>query len=300
MFGEARRCGGRIGWRLKRHLDLREMLGHQAQSKLTHDLKAGQTRAQVLVGQAQQLHRRFQRGHGGKGRKLRGGQGVELHDGAGNDAQRALRPDHQVAQVVAGVVLAQARQAVPDIALRRYHFQPQAQLARVAVAHDLRAASVGAQVAANGAAALGRHAQGEQKAGLLASLLQGLQHAAGVHRDGQVGAVDGAHLVHALQAQHDLRAAGVGRGAHHHAGVAALGHDADTGRGAGPDHGSHLGRIGRAHHGQRVAVLALAPVLLIGARGRRLGQYLVCCRRSGAVVQAGMCCWSYGGLVSVA
>ena len=37
----------------------------------------------------------------------------------GDDAERALAADEQVAQVVAGVVLAQAGQAVPDLALRR-------------------------------------------------------------------------------------------------------------------------------------------------------------------------------------
>ena len=71
-------------------------------------------------------------------------QRIELHRRGGDDAQRAFAADEQVAQVVAGVVLAQARQALPDLALRRDHFQPQAQLARVAVAHHLGAAGIGA------------------------------------------------------------------------------------------------------------------------------------------------------------
>jgi hypothetical protein len=71
----------------------------------------------------------------------------------GNHPQRALRANEQVAQVVAGVVLAQTRQAVPDLALRGDHLQPQTQLAGVAVAQHLGAARVGAQVAANGATA---------------------------------------------------------------------------------------------------------------------------------------------------
>ena len=63
--------------------------------------------------------RSLQRGHGGPGGQRGGRQRVQLHGRGGDDAQRALAADEQVAQVVAGVVLAQARQAIPDLALRR-------------------------------------------------------------------------------------------------------------------------------------------------------------------------------------
>ena len=144
------------------------MLVDQAQRELAHHLEAGQARAQVLVRQAQQGDRMVERRHRGPGRELRRRQRVELHGRGGDDAQRAFAADQQVAQVVAGVVLAQAAGAFPDLALRRDHFEAQAQVARVAVAHDLRAAGVGRQVAADGAAAFGRQAQREQEAGLLA------------------------------------------------------------------------------------------------------------------------------------
>ena len=58
---------------IKRYALLREMFDHQLQSKLAHDLKAGQAGAQVLVRQAQQLYRRLQRGHGSQGCQLRFG-----------------------------------------------------------------------------------------------------------------------------------------------------------------------------------------------------------------------------------
>ena len=93
---------------------------------------------------------------------------------------------------------------MPDLALRRDDFQAQAQLAGVSVAHDLRAASVRAQIAANRAAAFGAQAQGEQKTGVFCSGLQVLQHTTGFHGDGEVGWVDGTHRIHARQAQHDL------------------------------------------------------------------------------------------------
>ncbi|KAG1246413.1 hypothetical protein G6F65_020701 [Rhizopus arrhizus] len=82
-----------------------------------------------------------------------------LQRGGRDDAQRSLAADIQVAQVIAGVVLAQAAQAVPDFAFRGHHFQAQRQVARVAVAQHLGAAGVGGQVAANRAAAFGRKAE---------------------------------------------------------------------------------------------------------------------------------------------
>ena len=91
------------------HTQLRVMLVHQAERKLVHDLKAREARAQALVGQAQQLHRRIHAGHGGPGCQLCGGLGVELQGGGGDDAQCAFAADHQVAQVIARVVFAQAR-----------------------------------------------------------------------------------------------------------------------------------------------------------------------------------------------
>ena len=45
---------------------------------------------------------------------------------------------------------------------------------------------------------------GNSKPGLVGRLLHGLQHAAGLDRHRQVGGVDRAHAVHALQAQHHL------------------------------------------------------------------------------------------------
>ena len=210
----------------------------------------------------QQLHSRFHAGHGGPGSQLRGGLGVKLHGRGSDDAQRAFAADHQVAQVVAGVVLAQAGQAMPDLTLCSDHFQTQAQLAGVAVAHDLRAARVGAQVAANGAAAFGAQAQGKQKTSGFSGSLQVLQHTTGFYGDGQVGWVDGAHRVHAGHAQHDLGARAVGHTAHHQPGVAPLRHDGRIGRCAGFDHGGHFLSVTGSHDGERPTLDAFAPVLL--------------------------------------
>ena len=256
------------------HAQLRHVLVHQAQGKAAHHFKAGEPRAQVLVRQAQQRHGMFHGGHGGPGGELRCGLGVQLERGGGDDAQRAFAANEQVAQVVARVVLAQALEAVPHLALRRDHFEAHAQVAGVAIAHHLRAARIGAQVAADGAAALGRQRKGKQQARLVGCILHVLQNAAGIHRHGEVVLVEGAHGVHARKAQHHLRARGVGCRAHGQAGVAALGHDGCARGGAGTHHGCHFVGTAGAHHGQRFAALAAAPVLLPGteiALGQDMG-----------------------------
>ena len=145
----------------QRHFLLRHVACHQRQRKLAHQLKTGQPRAQTLVRQAQQLRGGIQRRDGGPGSELRGGFGIKLHGGGRDDAQRAFRANEQIDQIVTRVVLAQARKAVPHVALRIDHFKSQTQVARVTKTHDLCAARVGAQVAADGATAFSRQAQRE-------------------------------------------------------------------------------------------------------------------------------------------
>ena len=139
---------------MKRHFELGKVLDHQAQRKLTHHFKAGQAGAQMLLGQTEQGHGLVHRGNSGPGGQPCSRQGVELERGGGDDAQRAFAADVEVAQVIAGVVFAQARQAVPDLAGGGHHFEAKAEIACIAVAQHLRAAGVGGQVAAQGAAAL--------------------------------------------------------------------------------------------------------------------------------------------------
>ena len=138
---------------MKRHFVLGKVLDHQTQRKLTHDFKAGQAGAQVLLRQTEQGHGFVHRGNSGPGGQASCRQGVELERGGGDDAQRAFAADVEVAQVIAGIVFAQARQAVPDLAGGGHHFEAQAEVACIAVAQHLRAAGVGGQVAAQGAAA---------------------------------------------------------------------------------------------------------------------------------------------------
>ena len=248
----------------KRYAQLRHVLDDQRQCKLAHHLKTRQARTQMLVRQAQQAHGCLHAGHGGKGGELRRRLGEQLHGGSGDDAQRAFAANEQIAQVVAGVVFAQTFEAIPDLALGRDYFQTQAQLTRISIAHHLRPACVRAQIAANGATAFSGQGQREQQAFFLGHVLQVLQDATGFHGEGQVVLVDMTHGIQARQVQHDLLAAVVGGRAHRQASVAALGNDLHMGCCAGLDHGGDFCRVAGAHHGQRLAVHALAPVLLIG------------------------------------
>ena len=85
----------------------------------------------------------------------------QLEHGRRDDAERAFRADEQVSQVVAGVVLLQGLEAVPDAPVGQHHLEAEHQLARVAVGQHADAAGVGAEVAAELAAALRRQAQRE-------------------------------------------------------------------------------------------------------------------------------------------
>ena len=88
--------------------------------------------------------------------------GEELQGGGGDDPERAFAADKELLQIVAGVVLAQAAQPVPDPPVRQHDFQAQGQLARISVAQYRDAAGIGRQIAADLAAALGAEAEGEQ------------------------------------------------------------------------------------------------------------------------------------------
>ena len=90
--------------------------------------------------------------------RVRAGQRMQLEGRAGDDAERAFGADEEMLQVEAGVVLAQAVQAVPDPAVGEHHFEAEHVLARIAVAQHAGAAGVGRDVAADLARAFGAEA----------------------------------------------------------------------------------------------------------------------------------------------
>ncbi len=95
----------------------------------------------------------------------------ELQGRGGDDPERAFAANKKLLQIVAGIVLAQAAQPVPDPPVREHDLEAQGQLARIAVAQYRDAAGIGRQIAADLAAALGAEAEGEQPVGLGGRLL---------------------------------------------------------------------------------------------------------------------------------
>ena len=151
---------------------------------------------------------------------------IQLQHGGGDDAQRAFGADEQVLQVVAGIVLAQAAQAVPDTSVRQHHFQPQHQIARIAVAQHAVAAGVGGQVAADLAIVQGcRQLEREQAVMLLCHRTHVGQDATRLDGHGVIYRINGANALHARQVQHDLPACCQGNAPTAQTGVATLRHD---------------------------------------------------------------------------
>ena len=133
----------------------------QGERDVADQLEARQAVAERLLHRAQQLHRVLDIRHARERRHVRRRRGKELQHGRGDDAERAFGADEQLLQIVAGVVLAQTAQAVPDAPVGEHHFEAERQLARIAEAQHRGAAGVGRQVAADRAASFGRERQRE-------------------------------------------------------------------------------------------------------------------------------------------
>ena len=133
----------------ERFMRVRKVAEHQIEAGSADDFKGADA---VAAGSAQvreQCDRRCRiaQPHAGGSHCLRARK--QFQHGGGNDAERAFRADEQLFQVVAGVVLAQGAQAVPDAPVRQHHFQPEHQIAHRAIAQHVDAAGIGGKIAAN-------------------------------------------------------------------------------------------------------------------------------------------------------
>jgi hypothetical protein len=90
-----------------------------------------------------------------------------------------------------------------------------------------------------------------------------LQDDPGLDRDGEIGRIDCAHLVHAAERQHDVVPVLVRHAAAAQAGIAALGHDRQAGFGADPDDFGDLFGIGGPHDQRGLAAIEPAPFQLV-------------------------------------
>ena len=249
-----------------------DMLQREADT-LARQILEGAHRGLVAVAEAaEQRQRRVLVAHGAEGDRGFPCAREQPQHGGGDEAQRALGAHEQMAQRVAGVVLAQPTQAIPDLPIRQHHFQAQHQFARVAVAHRGVAAGIGGQHATDGGAALGAQAEREQAAGSGGGVLRRLQDHAGFAGHGHVHRVDVAHSVQPGHGDDDLPAAFIRCGAADHAGIATLGHQGHAGGGAQLHRRGQLGGAAGADHIGRGAAIQRAPISEMRLQAGGVGQ----------------------------
>ena len=134
-------------------------------------------------------HRRIirngaERGHG------RARLWIELEHRAGDDAERALGPDKEMLQIIAGVVLDQLVEAGHDRAVGQYHFETEHEFARHAIADHAIAAGIGGEIAADRARSARTEIEREKHAAFVGRLLNGLERGSGAHRHGGACRID--------------------------------------------------------------------------------------------------------------
>ena len=250
------------------------MFKHKIQRWSANNFESVDPLAAAFTQQAKQFYGCAWIAHGDPGCGTRAGQREKFYHGGGYQAQRAFGADEEMLEIVAGIVLAQAAQTVPDAAVGQDNLQAKSQLAHVAVAQHLHPAGIGGQVAADGGRSFGSQRQREQPAGRRSGFLYLLQNAAGFDGHGVVVEIDGANAVHAHQAHQHLALRMAGRSARrcaaHQAGIAALRHDGDTSGGASSHNARHFLGILGPHHAQRAAAVASAPV---GEERRHSGSF---------------------------
>ncbi len=131
------------------------MLLEKVEADPRHQLEGGDAFAGPLACELEQLQCGGGRGESHDCRLRRARARKQLEHRGGDDAERALGADKEIFQIVAGVVLLQLVQTMPDAPVGEHHFQAQGQIARDAISERAGAPGIGRKVAADGAASLG-------------------------------------------------------------------------------------------------------------------------------------------------
>ena len=162
-----------------------------------HQLERRQLRAGAELRALEEVERGFRRGKADISHLASGRLGQEFEDGRGDDTERAFCTDQEMAPVIAAIVLLQPSQAVQDFAGRQHRFQPEAEVAAVAVGEHSGAAGVGRQIAADLAGALRAKRQRVEQPRLVGRLLDALQDDPRLHDHRAPDGIDIADAVHA-------------------------------------------------------------------------------------------------------
>ena len=241
---------------------------HHLQAEAGHVLEGRQPPVGAGAQPLEQGERRPRRGQPDEADGLREGPGEQLQGRRGDDAERPLRADEEVLEVVARIVLAQGLEPVPDPPVGEHDFEPEHEVAGIAVGEHGEPPGIGGQPAADPRRALRRPGEREQHARGLGRRLHVGQDHAGLHRHRGPERIDGAQPGEAVQGEHDPAE---GHAAADEAGIAPLGHHRHPRRGAGlHGEGDFLGRA-RGDDGERVAAIEPARLDEVRRQIRRIG-----------------------------
>src|SRR5580765_2672546 len=143
----------------ERRYGVLEVLEDQRKAEIGKQLEPREPLTSLLEGPAEQVQgplRILERDHR-RGAGL--GHREKLQDRRGDHPQRPFRSNEELLEIVAGIVLAQSAQAVPDLPRGQDNLKAQQELARVAIAQHGRAARVRRKVTADLAASFGGETQ---------------------------------------------------------------------------------------------------------------------------------------------
>ena len=201
------------------------MLFGKAESPVGEQFEGRERAARHLGRQTEQFQCRLGRCHPDPCDLPAPGLREELENRCGDDAQRPLRTDEEVLQIVAGIVFFQLAQIVQHLAGRQHDFETEAEFARIAIGQHAGAASVGRKIAADLAGALRGERKGKKPIRLICDLVQLIEDDAGFHRYRIGERIDLAYAVQPRERQHYPVAGPVRHLAANQSGVAALRHN---------------------------------------------------------------------------
>ena len=205
-------------------------------------------------------------GEEGQHGQLLGGHGAQAQGRLGDDAERALRADEEVRQVVAGHVLDRPTAGPDDAAVREHDLEAEDGVAGDAVLHAAQAAGVLGQVAADGADLEAGRVRGIEQAMLRSRTSEVGVDDAGLDDRRQVAGVDLEDAIHLRG--HQGQCPVDRRGATGQPAARPARHDGHAVAGGQGDDGRDLGRRSRHRHRQRPAGIGVLG--LVVAEGRRV------------------------------
>ncbi len=138
------------------------MAEYELETDARHDLERGERRPGLLQSAGEEGGRGLERAQARHAGDPLDRLGEKPQHRGGDDAERSLRADDEVLEIITRIVLAQRLQAVPHAPVGEHDFKPKGEIARAAVSEHGHAAGIGGEHAADLAASFRGEAQREQ------------------------------------------------------------------------------------------------------------------------------------------